>query len=122
MDTTRPTISAPPDKPKPDIAYMSELWRTGQVANGVAKSVFEREAQCTRKIGEIGARGGVIRARCSVHTGHTEIGRIHRHPWVRQAPIPCLSGSPSSSDAGSAHEPCAAAPRLHIAPQAPARS
>ena len=32
MDTTRPTISGPPEQPKPDIAYMSELWRTGQVA------------------------------------------------------------------------------------------
>src|ERR1700682_2762188 len=41
MDTTRPTISAPPEQPKPDIAYMSELGRTGQVA----KAVDEREAR-----------------------------------------------------------------------------
>src|ERR1700731_4317486 len=37
MDTTRPTISAPHEQPKPDIVYMSELGRTGQVANGVAR-------------------------------------------------------------------------------------
>jgi hypothetical protein len=47
MDTTRPTISAPHEQPKPDIVYMSELGRTGQVANGVAKAVDEREARCT---------------------------------------------------------------------------
>jgi hypothetical protein len=49
MNTTRPTISAPPEQPKPDIAYMSELWRTGEVAGGIAKAVDEREARCTRR-------------------------------------------------------------------------
>ena len=32
MDTTRPTISAPHEQPKPDIVYMSESGRTGRVA------------------------------------------------------------------------------------------
>ena len=43
---------------KPDIAYMSELWRTGQVTNGVDKAVEERE-RCTQKYRKI---GGHIRA------------------------------------------------------------
>ena len=35
MDTTRPTISAPPEQPTPDIASMSEFGRTAQVAMAV---------------------------------------------------------------------------------------
>jgi hypothetical protein len=55
MNTTRPTISAPPEQPKPDIAYMPELWRTGQVAGGIAKAVDEREARCTRRSAPVAA-------------------------------------------------------------------
>jgi hypothetical protein len=80
MNTTRPTISARREQPKPDIAYMPELWRTGQVADGVAKAVEEREARCTRKIGEI---AGHIRARCLVDTGHTLRDRVATTTVIR---------------------------------------
>src|SRR5258708_6404834 len=49
MDTTRPTISAPHEQPKPDIVYMSESGRTGRVANGVANAMDERDARCTAR-------------------------------------------------------------------------
>ena len=42
-------LDVDPEQPKPDIAYMSELWRTGQVAGGIAKAVDEREARCARR-------------------------------------------------------------------------
>lgn len=47
--TTRPTISAPHEQPKPDIVYMSESGRTGRVANGVANAMDERGARCTAR-------------------------------------------------------------------------
>src|SRR6476659_3686560 len=47
MDTTRPTISAPHEQPKPDIVDMSESGRTGRVANGVANAMDQRDARCT---------------------------------------------------------------------------
>ena len=49
MDTTRPTISAPHEQPKPDIVYMSESGCTGRVANGVATAMDERDARCTAR-------------------------------------------------------------------------
>ena len=49
MDTTRPTISAPHEQPKPDIVYMSESGRTGRVANGVANAMDQRDARCTAR-------------------------------------------------------------------------
>ena len=49
MDTTRPTISAPHEQPKPDIVYMSESGRTGRVANGVANAMDKRDARCTAR-------------------------------------------------------------------------
>ena len=49
MDTTRPTISAHHEQPKPDIVYMSESGRAGRVANGVANAMDERDARCTAR-------------------------------------------------------------------------
>lgn len=43
MGTTKPTILAPHEHPGPDIAYLSELGHTGQVA-GVAKAVDGHDA------------------------------------------------------------------------------
>ena len=39
MDTTRRTISAPPERPKPDIAYMSEFWRTSRFSERYERSI-----------------------------------------------------------------------------------